>query len=57
MFNPLYFLNKFDTHRLQETAQEHRKILEAILSGDPLKAEEAMREHLMHALAAIKQMI
>ncbi|HOV37643.1 MAG TPA: GntR family transcriptional regulator [Spirochaetales bacterium] len=53
----IYFFNKFDNRRLQETADEHQKILEAILAGDPEKAEVAMQEHLENALTAIKQMI
>ncbi|GAB4221648.1 MAG: GntR family transcriptional regulator [Spirochaetales bacterium] len=53
----IYFLNKFDNRRLQETSQEHRKILETILSGESNAAEAAMREHLSNALDAIKQMI
>lgn len=53
----IYFLNKFDNHRLQETSREHKRILETILAGDPDAAEAAMREHLSNALAAIKQMI
>ncbi len=53
----IYFLNKFDNRRLQETSQEHKKILETILAGDPEAAEAAMRAHLSNALTAIKQMI
>lgn len=53
----IYFLNKFDHRRLQETSQEHQKILQAIIEGNPEAAEAAMREHLSNALAAIKQMI
>ncbi|MCX7787703.1 MAG: GntR family transcriptional regulator [Spirochaetes bacterium] len=53
----IYFLNKFDNRRLQETSQEHKKILETILAGDPEAAEAAMREHLSNALSAVKQMI
>lgn len=53
----IYFLNKFDNHRLQETSKEHKRILETILAGDPDAAEAAMREHLSNALTAIKQMI
>jgi DNA-binding GntR family transcriptional regulator len=53
----IYFLNKFDNRRLQETSKEHQKILQAIIEGNPEAAESAMREHLSNALAAIKQMI
>lgn len=36
--------------RLQKTLEEHRGILEAILSGNAKKAEELTSEHIEHAL-------
>jgi DNA-binding GntR family transcriptional regulator len=42
----IYFLNRFDSKRLSETGEEHKKILRAILDGGADEAEAAMRVHL-----------
>ena len=42
------------TGRMQNSVIEHRQILEAILKGDPIAAEAAMRKHLAHGLEAAK---
>jgi DNA-binding GntR family transcriptional regulator len=35
--------------RIQEAIEEHRQVLEAIMEGDPLKAEKIKKENLQHA--------
>jgi GntR family transcriptional regulator, rspAB operon transcriptional repressor len=53
----VYFLSRFKADRLQETVEEHKKILEAIVIGDADGAESAMREHLKRSLIHINQMM
>lgn len=50
----IYFLNRYLHKRVQESEEEHRAIIEAVLRGDPSGAEEAMREHLRNALEFIR---
>ncbi|HWQ61813.1 MAG TPA: GntR family transcriptional regulator [Negativicutes bacterium] len=38
--------------RLQETVDEHMAVIEAMLARDPLKAQEAMRAHLIRSRQA-----
>jgi DNA-binding GntR family transcriptional regulator len=53
----VYFINRFGVKRLHETVEEHRRILEAIVNGESLKAENAMREHLQRSLMNINQLM
>jgi len=53
----IYFMQRYLHHRVTESEEEHRAIIEAILKGDPEGAEEALREHLAHALEFIRQHI
>lgn len=53
----VYFLNRFGSKRLQETMQEHKKVLTAISMGDADGAEYAMREHLNRSLMNINQLM
>jgi DNA-binding GntR family transcriptional regulator len=53
----VYFLNRFGLKRLHETVEEHKKILQAIASGDANGAENAMREHLSTALKNINRLM
>jgi GntR family transcriptional regulator, transcriptional repressor for pyruvate dehydrogenase complex len=43
--------------RVEKTVPEHHRILEAIGSGDPVEAEQAMRDHLNNALKDIEESI
>ena len=43
------FLSTMLPQRLEESFDEHRAILEAMLARRPQKAAEAMREHLQRA--------
>jgi DNA-binding GntR family transcriptional regulator len=49
----IYFLNRFESQRLHETCDEHRRVLRAIIEGNADEAEKAMREHLEHSLISI----
>lgn len=53
----LFFLRQFDLVQLEETSSEHRKILEAIISGDIDTAEKVMREHLRNGQNRIKSLL
>jgi DNA-binding GntR family transcriptional regulator len=53
----VYFINRFGIKRLNETVEEHRRVLEAIVEGDAGKAETAMREHLQRSLMNINQLM
>jgi DNA-binding GntR family transcriptional regulator len=53
----IYFLSSFDSKRLSETCEEHKRILQAIIDGDPDRSEKAMREHLEHSLISIDQLM
>ncbi|HOV37638.1 MAG TPA: GntR family transcriptional regulator [Spirochaetales bacterium] len=50
----IYVMNRYIHTRVKESEEEHRAIIQAILMGDPQKAEEAMRLHLQNALFFIK---
>jgi len=51
------FLSRFDSKRLHETCDEHRKILKAIVDGDAPRAEREMRDHLHNSLISIDQLV
>jgi DNA-binding GntR family transcriptional regulator len=53
----LFFIRQFDLVRLHETKEEHRNILEAIVSGNPVAAEATMKEHLRNSQDRIKSLI
>jgi DNA-binding GntR family transcriptional regulator len=53
----VYFLKRFGLKRLHETVEEHKRILQAIATGDASGAENAMREHLDTALKNINQLM
>ena len=40
--------------RLQQSLNEHREIIKALLKRDPVASEQAMRTHLAHGLEAAK---
>ena len=42
--------------RASQSADEHRAVLDAIISRDPDKAEEAMKQHVMNAHARLREM-
>ncbi len=52
----VFFIKRFELKRLYETVDEHKKILQAIVDGDPDAAEKAMREHLHLSLVNINQL-
>ncbi|MDH7483353.1 MAG: GntR family transcriptional regulator [Spirochaetales bacterium] len=53
----VYFLSRFEARRLHETIDEHKELLQAIIDGDPDRAETAMRQHLYRSLSNIKDYI
>jgi DNA-binding GntR family transcriptional regulator len=53
----VYFINRFGMKRLEETDQEHKNIVDAIVARDADGAETAMRMHLQNAFAYIKRLI
>ena len=53
----LYFLNRFESKRLHEMCDEHKRILQAIIAGDEDEAELAMRDHLSESLVNIGQVM
>jgi DNA-binding GntR family transcriptional regulator len=53
----VFFLNRFGMKRLQETVQEHKRFLRAIVDGDPAGAEAAMREHLQRSHLNINELM
>jgi len=53
----LYFISRFEGKRLLETCEEHKKILKAIIKGNPDEAEKAVREHLRKSLISIDQLM
>lgn len=53
----VFFLSRFEAKRLHETIEEHKELLQAIVDGDPDRAETAMRQHLYRSLSNIKDYI
>lgn len=53
----LFFLRQFGISQLGEANAEHKKILEAIIAGDPDNAEKVMREHLRNGQGRIKSLL
>jgi DNA-binding GntR family transcriptional regulator len=49
----IFFLSRFDSSRLNETCEEHKAILRAIIDGNADEAEQAMRFHLNRSLISI----
>jgi DNA-binding GntR family transcriptional regulator len=45
----MQFLDMLDQEQREQSAEDHVAILDAILAGDPAKAERLMREHVRHA--------
>ncbi|MCX7786173.1 MAG: GntR family transcriptional regulator [Spirochaetes bacterium] len=50
----IYFLNRYLSERVNASEEEHREIVQAIVQGDPGKAEQAMRRHIENALQFIR---
>jgi DNA-binding GntR family transcriptional regulator len=48
-----HFGGRFTQRRLHEIVTEHLEILDAVLDGDPARAEQAVRQHLKNAGAFI----
>jgi DNA-binding GntR family transcriptional regulator len=40
--------------RAEQSAREHRAIVDAVAKGDPDAAEQAVREHLFHVVEALR---
>ncbi len=53
----IYFISRFESKRLHETCEEHKRILEAIIDGKPDDAEKAVRDHLRRSLISIDQLM
>jgi DNA-binding GntR family transcriptional regulator len=53
----IYFISRFDSSRLHETCEEHKRILRAIIDGDADEAEKAMSDHLRRSLISIDQLL
>jgi DNA-binding GntR family transcriptional regulator len=53
----IWFLALDRVARLDEAVHEHRDLMEAIRAGDPVRAEEAMRNHVLGFEQAIRQVL
>ena len=53
----IHFFNQSVSGRSPESYREHIEILEALKARDPVRAENAVRNHLRNSLEYIKQMI
>jgi DNA-binding GntR family transcriptional regulator len=53
----IYFFNQAHEERSEESYKEHLKILDALASRDPERAEQAMRAHLRNAMEFLKRVI
>ena len=53
----MYFLDKFERERLIKANSEHLEILNAMIKGDPGRAEEVIRNHLRNAKEYIIKLI
>lgn len=53
----IWFLALDRVARLEDAVQEHRELLEAISSGDPARAENAMRRHVTGFEQAIRKVL
>ncbi len=51
------FVSQFDQNRLDQSSKEHEEILNALITKDPVAAENAVRIHLRNAQDYIKQLI
>jgi DNA-binding GntR family transcriptional regulator len=53
----IWFLALDRVARLDEAVHEHRELMEAIRVGDPERAYEAMRRHVLGFEHAIRQVL
>jgi DNA-binding FadR family transcriptional regulator len=51
-----YFNVRLDTERTAQYNQEHLRILDALIKGDPNQAEEAVLTHLRNASAYLTRL-
>ncbi len=55
--NRIYFFDQSHPGRSEESFREHLEILEAMEAQDPLRAEQAVRNHLRNSLEYLKKII
>jgi DNA-binding GntR family transcriptional regulator len=53
----IHFFNQSQSGRSEESFKEHLEILDALKAQDPVRAENAIRNHLRNSLEYIKKMI
>ena len=53
----LYFFGQNRQERAAESFREHLEIIDALIAGDPVRAEKAMRNHLQNSLEYLKSVI
>ncbi len=55
--NRIYFFDQSHPGRSEESFKEHLEILEAMEAQDPLRAEQAVRNHLRNSLEYVKKIM
>ncbi len=55
--NRIYFFDQSDPGRSEESFKEHLEILDALEAQDPLRAEQAVRNHLKNSIEFLKKII
>jgi DNA-binding GntR family transcriptional regulator len=55
--NRIYFFDQSHPGRSEESFKEHLEILEAMEAQDPLRAEQAVRNHLRNSLEYLKKIM
>lgn len=53
----IHFFNETESGRSEESFREHLEILDALKAQDPVRSENAIRNHLRNSLEYIKKMI
>ncbi len=55
--NRIYFFDQSDPGRSEESFKEHLEILDALEAQDPLRAEQAVRNHLKNSIEYLKKVM
>jgi DNA-binding GntR family transcriptional regulator len=55
--NRIYFFNQSHPGRSEESFKEHLEILDALEAQDPLRAEQAIRNHLKNSIEYLKKIM
>jgi DNA-binding GntR family transcriptional regulator len=55
--NRIYFFDHSDPSRSEESFKEHLEILDALEAKDPLRAEQAVRNHIKNSIEYLKKVM